>query len=176
MSINPVSGVICTGVPLTDEQRVKIRSAQRKLDEAEKLDPSNYQVYMLKAGSYLLIGNFNDALKLGEKSVQLEEKNSKVNSEEKDGDGRPLSLLGGVYLELGHLKEAEENYQSAIQKNLNDPILYKNLGEFYWELDRKKEAINEFKKAKKLAKEQGTPIDTPDDKKPSTISCPEKQS
>lgn len=104
MSTNPGTNIICTDVPLTDQQRVKIRSAQRKLDEAEKLDPSNYEVYMLKAGSYLLTRNFNEALTLAEKSVQLEEDSSKAHPKEKNG--RPLTVLGGVYQEMGKVLKA----------------------------------------------------------------------
>lgn len=162
MSTNPASGVICTGVPLTDGQRVKIRSAQRKLDEAEKLDPSNYQVYTLKAGSYLLIGNFNEALKLAKKSVQLEEENSKAYPEEKNG--RPLTVLGGVYQEMDKVLEAEEALRGAIKKNENDPYFYSNLGWFYLELDRKKEAHIQFREAKRIGDSQGIEIKIPDDK------------
>lgn len=167
--------ILATAGILTAE----IFASQGKLNQAIKLNPYNNSYYLLMAETYFQEKNYNESIVWGQKAIKVNKLNAKnyqflakayytkgVYFDKKDhqtaldfahqwqfldpANPNVYDNLGLIYLDLGRLDLALENFQTAINLNPEGFVFYLHAGEATKQLGQKEQAINYYYQAVKL--------------------------
>jgi len=109
-------------------------------EEALRLDPTNH----------LVLNNYSYSL--AERNIQLDrakEMSEKAVAARPDNPSY-LDTMGWVYFRLGEYKEAAEYIKRAIEKGEVSAVVYEHLGDIYYKMDNKKEALEQWNIALQL--------------------------
>ncbi len=127
--------------------RAMLFESQNKMDLLKKDltkiitdDPNNYEAY--NALGYSLADHdleLEEAYQYIQKAIEMAPKNPAI-----------IDSLGWAQYKLGHYQEAEKSFQKALDLDINDPELYIHFYKTLVKLDKKKEAKELLRKAKKL--------------------------
>ena len=103
-------------------------------EEALRLDPSNH----------LVLNNY--AYSLAERNIQLERAKDMAEKAvaAKPDNSSYLDTMGWVYFRLGDYKEAAGYVKKAIEKGEVSAVVYEHLGDIYYKMDNKKEALEQW--------------------------------
>ncbi|NOZ43630.1 MAG: tetratricopeptide repeat protein, partial [bacterium] len=117
-----------------------------KLDQYEKvlieglaIAPNNKEFNQLLADLYFTMGNYNKALSLLKKIIQLDPQSHNA-----------IRQIGEIYLITGDFETAELLIEKAISLKPSNPKYYISMVEVFYNTGRKKEAINIMEKVVRL--------------------------
>ncbi len=150
-----------------------VGKARRHADEAIRQGPNRQQAYFASAENYLLIGNFDAAIKDLKTAINLEPRYAdahlnlaiiaanigredladealasllKINP----GSGNAYVRIGTIYLRTGKNDRAFAMYKKALEIEPNNPEFHANAAAFYIQRGEKQKAIAEARKAAEL--------------------------
>jgi tetratricopeptide (TPR) repeat protein len=136
----PVSGNP-SGLALLEE-------ARSDLQQALRLNPDLIAAYINLVLVYQEAGNFSEALDRLEEVIRRLEKESGKPPEDLENAYRARLLRGNIYIGLGDLQAAVDNYRIATRIAPYDAAAFYNLGVAYQQLARSKpEALEEAHRA-----------------------------
>ncbi len=109
-------------------------------EEALRLDPTNH----------LVLNNYSYSL--AERNIQLDRAKEMAEKAVAAKPDNPsyLDTMGWVYFRLGEYKEAAEYIKRAIEKGEVSAVVYEHLGDIYYKMDNKKEALEQWNIALQL--------------------------
>ena len=113
----------------------KIKEAEEKLIDILKIDSQNKEAYMQLAKLYWEQKDYEHAIELYNYLLKIVE------------DGTIYSDLGAIAEERGNLKEAEDNYLSALKTNDDADDVYFNLAKLYNEQEEMNKSLEMIQKA-----------------------------
>lgn len=123
---------------LSMEKR-QYQKAMEYLEEAQRMNPEDYEILNLKAICFRRMGEFDRAVDLYQKILKDNPDRSRV-----------LYNLGIALGRMNRLREAEDTYLKVIRIKPDFSEAHNNLGEIYLKMDRITEAEAEFLKAIEL--------------------------
>ena len=150
-----------------------VSQARSHANEALRQGPNRQQAYFASAENYLLVGNFDAAIKDLKTAVDLEPQYTdahlnlaiiaanigrddvvdealanlnKITPE----NGNPYIRLGTIYLRTGKTDRAFVMYKKALEVEPNNPEFHANIAAFYLQRGEKQKAIAEARKAAEL--------------------------
>ncbi|MBL7021821.1 tetratricopeptide repeat protein [Patescibacteria group bacterium] len=112
-----------------------IKEAEARYIDILKLDPKNKEAYMKLAKIYWDQKDYEHAIELYNYLLKIVE------------DGQIYSNLGAIAEERGNLKEAEDNYLSALKSDDTTGDVYINLAKLYNEQEEMEKALEMTQKA-----------------------------
>jgi Tfp pilus assembly protein PilF len=92
-------------------------------------NPLAYQVQLNIADAYREKGEFDKAIELYNKTIELSEGEQTL---EKEVKGKAFAGIGDIYLKQNKLAEAQEYFKRSIESSPKDEILAYNVGEIYF--------------------------------------------
>ena len=110
------------------------KNALKKLDELEKIFGFSKYTAIRKKEIYLATGKDKLAYKELEKLIEIF-----------PGEVETMGVLAELYAERGEEKKALELFTEMKRMNSGNPLVSFSLGQYYYQLDRKEDAIEEFK-------------------------------
>ncbi|MFW0862184.1 MAG: tetratricopeptide repeat protein [Candidatus Komeilibacteria bacterium] len=112
-----------------------IKEAEDRYIDVLKLDPKNKEAYMKLAKIYWEQKDYEHAIELYNYLLKIVE------------DGQIYSNLGAIAEERGNLKEAEDNYLSALKSDEAADDVYFNLAKIYNEQEEMEKALEMIQKS-----------------------------
>jgi tetratricopeptide (TPR) repeat protein len=113
----------------------KTKEAEERYIDILKVDPQNKEAYMKLARLYWEQKDYDHAIELYKYMLKIME------------DGKIYSNLGAIAEERGNLKEAEDNYLSALDSNDDVDEVYFNLAKLYSEQEDLSKSLDMIQKS-----------------------------
>ena len=110
-------------------------------------NPLAYQVQLNIADAYREKGEFDKAIELYNKTIELSAGDQTLG---KDVKGKALAGIGNIYLKQNKLAEAQEYFKKSIESSPKDEILAYNVGEIYFSNQNLDEAKKYFELASEI--------------------------
>lgn len=129
--------MIRLGISTLEEQRGNVEVAEELLRTA--LDEFPDEVSVKNSLAYFWACH--------ERNLERALRYSKETLKEKPEEGAYLDTLGWIYYQLGDLEQALENLNRAVEKIMDDPVLFSHLGDVYAALGQKEKAVESFQKS-----------------------------
>src|SRR5262249_5899261 len=135
-------------VGAADERKGDYHGAQAFLRRSIESDPTNHSA--MNYLGYLMADhgdNLDESLALIQKALRLDE-----------GNGAYLDSLGWTLYRMKRFDQAEGPLKEAVQAIPEEPVVHDHLGDLYWALGRRDEAVRAWQEALRLGSEDGEAI------------------
>ncbi len=127
------------GLAKIRENQNKLEESEKLLNEALKINPKDYRVYLFLGALYQNMNKKDKARQILEEGLNMHSESSEI-----------LERLSLLDFQEENFPEAKKHLESAIKANPDAYSVYFNLGQVYEKEGRMKEAIEAYKKSVKI--------------------------
>ncbi|MEO0195224.1 MAG: tetratricopeptide repeat protein [candidate division WOR-3 bacterium] len=120
------------------------KGAAENLQKAYELKPNDYEILANLGRAYAELKEYDKAFEYLKKAYELKSDEYRI----------PFSIAGVLY-DAKRYNDALKYINEAINLNPDEPTLYELRGAIYRALGKKRESLNDFKKAEELRKSKG---------------------
>jgi tetratricopeptide (TPR) repeat protein len=106
-----------------------------------RIQPDNYQGYDNLGGVYLFMGRYEDAAAMHRRAIEIHP------------NGVSYTNLGTAYFYLEQYEQSIAAYNAAVELDPREEVLFRNLGDAYLRVGKKREAEAQFERAVELLNE-----------------------